>query len=85
LLNCGRFVVQHNHARIIQSRKISFAERKSWLEVGKYQNDPRLARYRKMLRAYVLFLSNTSVRVGELEIFGGRILLTQKQRWRRNL
>ncbi len=29
------------------------------------ENDPRLARYRKMLRAYVLFLANTGLRVGE--------------------
>ena len=35
------------------------------MEVGKHQNDPRLARYRKMLRAYVLFLANTGLRVGE--------------------
>jgi integrase len=39
--------------------------RKSWLEVGKHQNDRRLSRYRKMLRAYVLFLANTGLRVGE--------------------
>jgi len=39
--------------------------RKSWLEVGKPQNDPRLARYRTLLRAYVLFLANTGLRVGE--------------------
>ena len=35
------------------------------MEVGKHKNDPLLARYRKMLRAYVLFLSNTGLRVGE--------------------
>jgi integrase len=47
------------------NRITSVMRRKSWLEVGKHQNDPRLARYRKMLRAYVLFLSNTGLRVGE--------------------
>ena len=35
--------------------------RKAWIEVGKYRNDYRLARYRKMLRAYVLFLANTGL------------------------
>jgi hypothetical protein len=38
--------------------------RKAWIEVGKHRNDYRLARYRKMLRAYVLFLANTGIRVG---------------------
>jgi integrase len=47
------------------NRITSVMRRKSWLEVGKHQNDSRLARYRKMLRAYVLFLSNTGLRVGE--------------------
>jgi integrase len=47
------------------NRITSVMRRKSWMEVGKHQNDPRLARYRKMLRAYVLFLANTGVRVGE--------------------
>ncbi len=47
------------------NRITSVMRRKSWLEVGKHQNDPRLARHRKMLRAYVLFLANTGVRVGE--------------------
>ena len=39
--------------------------RKEWLSVGKHQNDPRLARYRKMLRAYVFFLAHTGLRIGE--------------------
>ncbi|MGE5478134.1 MAG: tyrosine-type recombinase/integrase [Bacteroidales bacterium] len=43
----------------------SFMRRKEWLEVGKHGNDPRLIRYRVMLRAYVLFLANTGLRVGE--------------------
>ena len=47
------------------NRITSVMRRKSWTDVGKYQNDPRLARYRKMLRAYVLFLANTGLRVGE--------------------
>jgi integrase len=48
------------------NRITSAMRRKSWLsEVGKHKNDPRLARYRKMLRAYVLFLANTGLRVGE--------------------
>ena len=47
------------------NRITSVMRRKSWMKVGKHQNDPRLARYRKMLRAYVLFLSNTGLRVGE--------------------
>ena len=47
------------------NRITSVMRRKSWLEVGKHKNDPRLARYRKMLRAYVLFLANTGLRVGE--------------------
>jgi integrase len=47
------------------NRITSVMRRKSWVEVGKHQNDPRLARYRKMLRAYVLFLANTGLRVGE--------------------
>jgi integrase len=48
------------------NRITSVMRRKSWLsEVGKHKNDPRLSRYRKMLRAYVLFLANTGLRVGE--------------------
>lgn len=47
------------------NRITSVMRRKSWSEVGKHQNDQRLARYRKMLRAYVLFLANTGLRVGE--------------------
>lgn len=47
------------------NRITSVMRRKSWFQVGKYQNDLRLIRYRKMLRAYVLFLANTGLRVGE--------------------
>jgi integrase len=47
------------------NRITSAMRRKSWLEVGKHKNDSRLARYRKMLRTYVLFLANTGLRVGE--------------------
>lgn len=47
------------------NKLVSFMRRKTWLEVGKHGNDPRLIRYRIMLRAYVLFLANTGLRVGE--------------------
>jgi integrase len=48
------------------TRLTSVMRRNAWLaEIGKHKNDPRLAHYREMLRAYVLFLSNTGMRVGE--------------------
>jgi integrase len=47
------------------NRITSVMRRKSWLEVGKHGNDPLLARHRKMRRAYVLFMANTGLRVGE--------------------
>lgn len=43
----------------------SYMRRKTWLEVGKHKNDSRLQRYRRMLQAYVLFMANTGLRVGE--------------------
>ena len=63
----SRTASHHAEAPLRQeyNRITSVMRRKSWLEVGKHQNDPRLARYRKMLRAYVLFLANTGLRVGE--------------------
>jgi hypothetical protein len=57
------------------NRITSVMRRKSWLsEVGKHKNDPRLARYRKMLRAYVLFLANTGLGSEKREIFDGKTL-----------
>jgi len=47
------------------NRLTSAMRRKEWLQVGKHKNDPRLVRYREMLRAYVLFMANTGLRVGE--------------------
>lgn len=43
----------------------AFMRRKSWLEVGRRGNDSRLIRHRRMLKAYVLFMKNTGLRVGE--------------------
>jgi site-specific recombinase XerD len=42
-----------------------FMRRKSWTVVGRRGNDSRLIRYRHMLKAYVLFMKNTGLRVGE--------------------
>ncbi len=42
-----------------------FMRRKAWLVVGRRGNDSRLIRYRHMLKAYVLFMKNTGLRVGE--------------------
>ncbi len=42
-----------------------FMRRNSWLVVGRRGNDSRLIRYRLMLKAYVLFMKNTGLRVGE--------------------
>jgi len=48
------------------TRLTSAMRRKSWIsQAGKHGNDTRLLRYRKMLRAYVLFMANTGLRVGE--------------------
>lgn len=38
---------------------------KNFLTAGKWKNDSRLERYRHMLRAYVLFMGNIGLRVGE--------------------
>lgn len=51
--------------RLDYNKLVSFMRRKSWLEVGKHGNDKRLIRYRIMLRAYILFMANTGLRVGE--------------------
>ena len=49
-----------------QWRKLTaFMRRDDWLKVGKTKNDSRLVRHRQMLRAYVLFMANTGLRVGE--------------------
>jgi integrase len=37
----------------------------AYLSKGKHGNDPRIARHRTMLRAYILFMVNTGLRVGE--------------------
>lgn len=42
-----------------------FMRRKTWLVVGRRGNDSRLIRYRHMLKAYVLFMKNIGLRVGE--------------------
>lgn len=42
-----------------------FMRRKAWTTVGRRGNDSRLIRYRYMLKAYVLFMKNTGLRVGE--------------------
>jgi integrase len=47
------------------SKITGYMRRKKWLTVGKHGNDARLQRYRKMLRAYILFMANTGLRVGE--------------------
>jgi integrase len=36
-----------------------------YLEKGKHRNDSRIIRHRHMLRAYILFMVNTGLRVGE--------------------
>jgi len=36
-----------------------------FLDKGKHKNDKRIRRHRMMLRAYILFMSNTGLRVGE--------------------
>ncbi len=42
-----------------------YMRRKAWTEVGRRGNDSRLIRHRHMLKAYVLFMKNTGLRVGE--------------------
>jgi site-specific recombinase XerD len=42
-----------------------YMRRKAWTTVGRRGNDSRLIRYRHMLKAYVLFMKNTGLRVGE--------------------
>ena len=42
-----------------------FMRRNGWYVVGRRGNDSRLIRYRHMLKAYVLFMKNTGLRVGE--------------------
>jgi hypothetical protein len=43
-----------------------FMSRETWLNgAGKHGHDARLSRYRKMLRAYVLFMAGTGLRPGE--------------------
>ena len=42
-----------------------FMRRSGWFVVGRRGNDSRLIRYRHMLKAYVLFMKNTGLRVGE--------------------
>lgn len=42
-----------------------FMRRKAWTVVGRRGNDSRLIRHRRMLKAYVLFMKNTGLRVGE--------------------
>lgn len=42
-----------------------YMRRKSWMHVGRRGNDSRLIRHRHMLKAYVLFMKNTGLRVGE--------------------
>ena len=55
-----RAFTQNEYNRIIQVMNGD-----GWLKVGKHQNDRRLERYRQMLRAYVIFMANTGLRVGE--------------------
>ena len=42
-----------------------YMRRNAWFVVGRRGNDSRLIRYRHMLKAYVLFMKNTGLRVGE--------------------
>ena len=47
-------------------RLAQFMKGKKWLEgAGKHGHDARLTRYRRMLRAYVLFMAGTGLRPGE--------------------
>lgn len=47
------------------NKLLGFMRRNAWLKVGKMGNDSRLIRHRKLLRTYILFMSNTGLRVGE--------------------
>lgn len=47
------------------NRLVAFMRRKAWTSVGRHGNDARIARHRRMLRAYVLFLGHTGLRPGE--------------------
>jgi integrase len=42
-----------------------YMRRNQWLIVGRRGNDSRLIRHRHMLKAYILFMKNTGLRVGE--------------------
>ncbi|MBT3915884.1 MAG: tyrosine-type recombinase/integrase, partial [Rhodospirillaceae bacterium] len=49
-----------------QYRKLhTYMRTKEYLAKGKHGNDSRIIRHRHMLRAYILFLVNTGLRVGE--------------------
>lgn len=66
-----KFVVGNKHARSAFTeeqivRLAKFMEGKKWLNgPGKHGHDARLTRYRRMLRAYVLFMAGTGLRPGE--------------------
>ena len=48
------------------NKLVLFARQKAWVNgVGKHGHDARLTRYRKMLRAYVVFMAGTGLRPGE--------------------
>ena len=51
---------------INQYRKLyRYMRTNEFLDKGKHKNDPRIRRHRTMLRAYILFMANTGLRVGE--------------------
>jgi integrase len=47
------------------TRLTGFMRRNAWLQVGRRGNDSRLIRHRRMVKAYVLFMKNSGLRVGE--------------------
>lgn len=47
------------------TRLTGYMRRAKWLAAGKHSHDRRMRRYRLMLQAYVLFMGNTGLRVGE--------------------
>ena len=48
-----------------------------WLKAGKHGNDKRIIRHRHLVRAYILFMGNSGLRVGEARYLKFRDLVEQ--------
>ena len=58
---------------------VRYMRRKEFLTAGKWKNDKRLERHRHMLRAYVLFMANIGLRVGEARHLRWRDCVVKKE------